>query len=61
MNPSGKERSVKKGYSNISGPSRAMVVFDGSLLEDKNGVVDNDAAVAFEDEVTKRKQRVILY
>ena len=55
MNPSGKERSVKKGYSNISGPSRAMVVFDGSLLEDKNGVVDNDAAVAFEDEVTKRK------
>ena len=55
MNPSGKERSVKNGYSNISGPSRAMVVFDGSLLEDRNGVVDN-GAVACED-ITERKKK----
>ena len=59
MNPSGKERNVKNGYSNISGPSRAMVVFDGSLLEDRNGVVDN-GAVACED-ITERKKRVMLY
>ena len=41
MKPSGNDRSVKNGYSKISGPSLDMVFFEASLVEARNGVVVN--------------------
>ena len=41
MKPSGNDRSVKNGYSKISGPSLDMVFLEASLVEARNGVVVN--------------------
>ena len=41
MKPSGNDRSVKNGYSKISGPSLDMVFFEANLVEARNGVVVN--------------------
>ena len=41
MKPSGNDRSVKNGYSKISGPSLDMVFFEANFVEARNGVVVN--------------------
>ena len=54
MKPSGKDRSVKNGYSKISGPSLDKAVFEGNLVEARNGVVVNGVGCELTvDTVTK--------
>ena len=58
IKPSGKERSVKNGYSSISGPSLDIAVFGGNFVgAAKKGVVVNGVGCEVTEETRNKKRR----
>ena len=60
IKPSGKERSVKNGYSSISGPSLDKAVFEGNFVgAARKGVVVNGVGCEVTVETRNKKKKKV--